>query len=125
TLATSGIPASYATLNGTVTTGALTTSAWFPYGLPSNYGLSSATNTLSATNVPLSVSNLIGSLSPGTTYHFQLVASNSAGISLGGDLTFATQPGPPTVTTLPASSITASNATLNGTANPIGGATSA
>jgi len=49
-----------------------------------------------------------------------VVVSNSAGISLGGDLTFTTQPLPPTGTTLSATGITATNAALNGTANPNG-----
>jgi hypothetical protein len=43
-----------------------------------------------ATNTTLSVSNLIGGLLPGTAYHFRLVAGNSAGTTLGGDLVFTT-----------------------------------
>jgi len=123
TLAASGITPNSATLNGTVNPNGAIAAAYFQYGLTTNYDNYSATNTLLATNIALSVSNIVGSLSPGTIYHFQLVASNSAGISLGSDLTFTTQPAPPAVTTLSASSITPTDATLNGTANPIGGAT--
>jgi hypothetical protein len=38
---------------------------------------------------------LASSLPPGTTYHFQAVAMNSAGSGLGGDLTFTTSGGAP------------------------------
>src|SRR6185369_9846124 len=100
------------------------TTAFFRYGLTTNYGSFSTTNSLAATNTTLSVSNLIASLSPGTTYHFQLVATNSAGAA-GANLSFTTSPLVPTVTTLAASGITATNATLNGTVNPGSGATTA
>ena len=124
TLAASGVTATNATLNGTVNPNAVATSAYFRYGLTTNYGSYTATNALPATNVTLSVSNLIGSLTLGTTYHFQLVASNSLGSSLGSDLAFIT-PVLPEVTTLAASGITGSGATLNGSVNPSEAATSA
>src|SRR5262249_47826024 len=89
------------------------------------YGSYSATNTLAATNVTLSVSNLIGSLTPGTTYHFQLVAGNSLGTNAGVDLTFTTGPAAPAATTLAAARITSSSPTLNVTVNPNGAASSA
>jgi photosystem II stability/assembly factor-like uncharacterized protein len=88
TLAASGATATNATLNGTVDPNGAVTSAYFRYGLTTSYGSYSTTNILAATNVNLSVSNLISSLEPGTTYHFQLVASNSAGTALGGDVVF-------------------------------------
>jgi photosystem II stability/assembly factor-like uncharacterized protein len=125
TLAASSITATNATLNGTVNPNGAATTAYFRYGLTTNYGSYSATNTLPATNTTRSVSNLIGSLAPGSGYHFQLVAMNAAGSSVGADLTFTTSAGAPTVTSLPATSITASNATLNGTVNPNGAATTA
>jgi hypothetical protein len=75
--------------------------------------------------VNLSVSNLTASLSPGTTYHFQVAGINSAGTTLGADQTFTTQPLLPIVATLPASGITATTATLNGTVNPGNAATTA
>ena len=124
TLPASSITATNATLNGTVNPDGGVTTAYFQYGLATNYGSFSATNTLAATNTTLSVSNLIGNLSAGTRYHFQLVASNSAGTTLGADQTFTTV-GFPAVTTLAASGITATNATLNGTVNPKGGVTTA
>ena len=83
----------------------------------------SATNTIGTNNSPVAVANLISSLSPGTTYHYRLVGSNSGGTSLGNDLTFTTSVAAPVVTTAAASAITATSATLNGTVNPGNGAT--
>src|SRR5262249_13324070 len=71
-----------------------------------------------------SMSSLIDGLAQGATYHFQLVASNSAGLSLGGDLTFTT-PTPPIVTTLPATGVTPASVTLNAAVNPNGAITAA
>jgi 6,7-dimethyl-8-ribityllumazine synthase len=123
TLAASGITATNALLNGTINPNGAATTAWFRYGLTTSYGNYSATNSLPATNVALSVSNLISSLTPGTTYHFQLIASNSVGTNAGADLTFTASPVSPTPTTLAASSINSTNATLNGTVNPNGAST--
>ncbi len=39
---------------------------------------------------PQSVSASVTGLAPGTTYHFQVVASNSAGTTTGPDETFTT-----------------------------------
>src|SRR5262249_39816878 len=77
-----------------------------------------------ATNSTLSVSNLIGNLTPGTTYHAVLVATNSLGIATGNDIAFTTLPLPPTVATLSATVVSSTNATLHGTVNPNGGAAS-
>jgi hypothetical protein len=90
TLDASGITATNATLNGTVNPGNGVTTAYFRYGLTTNYGSYSATNTLTATNVNVSVSRLVSGLAPGTTYHFRLVGLNSAGTSVGSNLVFTT-----------------------------------
>ncbi len=121
----SGITATNVTLGGTVKTGGLKTTVYFQYGLTTGYGSLTTAISLGATNMPLSVSSLISSLAPGTTYHYQLVASNSVGITPTGDLTFTTPPLLPVIMSSPATSISATSATLNGTINPGGGATSA
>jgi len=90
TSAATGITSTNATLNGTVNPNGDVASAYFRYGLTTNYGSYSATNSLAATNGTLSVSNLVTSLAPGTTYHFQLVAGNNAGTNAGMDLLFTT-----------------------------------
>ena len=114
-----------ATLNGTVNPNDAATKAYFRYGLTPSYGSFSATNSLAAGNAPLSVANLIGSLTPGTLYHYQLVSSSALGTTVGINLTFTTSAGTPAATTLAASAVTAAGATLNGSVNPQGGVTTA
>jgi len=90
TLSADQVASTHATLNGSLTTGGFTTAAWFNYGFTTNYGSFTTPIQLGGTNTPLAVSNWIGGLSPETTYHYQLVVSNSSATSLGVDQTFAT-----------------------------------
>jgi IPT/TIG domain len=46
----------------------------------------------------VAVSAHVEGLSPNTTYHFRILATNSGGTSTGGDETFTTPPNPPGVT---------------------------
>jgi hypothetical protein len=68
------------------------------------------------------ISANITSLSANTVYHFRIVATNSSGTTYGGDRTFTTlsPTGPPIVTTNPATNVTSSSATLNGSLDPHG-----
>jgi hypothetical protein len=68
------------------------------------------------------VSTSPSGLSPGTTYHFRLVATNSAGTSVGADQMLTTLM-TPSVTTGSATSMTETTATLNGSVDPNGLAT--
>ena len=78
------------TLTGTVNPNGSPTMLCFQYGLTAGYGFVTGTQTAgSGTDaVPFSVN--IGSLNPGTTYHFQLVASNTGGTVFGLDQTLTT-----------------------------------
>ena len=78
-----------ATLNGTVNSRGLTTSVHFQYGTTTGYGLNTANQSKTGTT-DQNVSANIGSLSASTTYHFRIVATNSAGTTYGGDRTFTT-----------------------------------
>ena len=101
----SGITAASATLNGTVNPNGFTTTARFEYGLTDFYG-STADVTLSPDNgtSEQAVSASISGLQAGTTYHYQLTATNSGGTSPGEDMTFATAAaGSPMVTSQPVS----------------------
>jgi uncharacterized protein (TIGR02145 family) len=64
------------------------------------------------------VSNITG-LTAGTTYHVRAYATNSAGTRYGEDMTFSTW-GEPIVTSRPATNISKTGATLNGTVNANG-----
>jgi autotransporter-associated beta strand protein len=87
TLAASNITAGSAMLNGTITPNGGTTAYWFQYGNNTSYGSFTMTNSTSSTGTfGIVVSNLL----EGRTYHYQLVATNSAGPALGSDASFST-----------------------------------
>ncbi|HWX73734.1 MAG TPA: fibronectin type III domain-containing protein, partial [Solirubrobacteraceae bacterium] len=93
----------------------------FDYGPSSAYGASSECQPAPGNGTsPVAVSAAIGGLSPLTTYHFRIVASNPGGTSFGTDQTFTTPPNPPTLATLVPSSLTTTSATLSASVNPEG-----
>jgi len=108
-------------LNGNINpNGSYTNSLKFEYGTTTLYGNTCTLDNVSGNNL-LNVSFEIQSeLIPDLTYHYRLVATNSAGISLGDDEIFTTSK-PPTLITYAATDITSSSATLNGGINPNGG----
>jgi len=110
-----------ATLNGSLDPHGLSTTVYFRYGTTTNYGHTTATQTR-AGNAYQNISANVTNLNANTTYHFQIVATNSAGTTYGSDRTFTTLSamGPPVVTTNPATNVTASSATLNGLVDPHG-----
>ena len=118
-----------ATLNGSANPGGLATTGWFRYDTTNPGG--SCDDTF-GTRVPASggtdlgsgsgavaYSQSIGGLAAGTTYYFCAIATNSDGRGFGQVLSFTTL-APPAVTTLAAFAVTATGATLNGSANPRG-----
>jgi uncharacterized repeat protein (TIGR03803 family) len=119
TLSASAVSSGSAQLNGTVNPNGGDTTWWFEYGYDTNYSIANtASAVVSAANTnAVAVNILAGGLNPLTLYHYQLVTSNSAGVSYGGDQQFTTQGPPPTLVTLAASSITTTSAVLNGTVN--------
>lgn len=85
-----------ATLKGMVNPDGETTEYVFNYGTSTSYGQHSTELALAATDhTSHSVSAVLTGLTPGTTYHFQLVAKNNAGTSKGADMTFTTTSPPP------------------------------
>ena len=110
-----------ATLNGTVLPHGLTTNVYFQYGTTTSYGHTTPTLTRNG-NIYRNVVANISSLSASTTYHFRIVATNNAGTVYGADRIFTTlsATGRPVVTTNPATNVTSSLATLNGSLDPHG-----
>ncbi len=107
-----------ATLNGTVNANNDSTTVTFDYGLDTSYGSSvTADQSPVSGNTDTAVSKAITGLTPNTTYHFRVDATNSGGTTDGLDQTFTTSAVAPTATTNAATSITATDATLNGTVN--------
>jgi len=110
-----------AILKGALNPHGLSTTFHFQYGTTASYGLTTAPQTQTGdTFRPVSAN--INSLAANSTYHFRIVASNTAGTTFGSDTTFTTLPmtGFPVVTTNPATNVTASSARLNGTLDPHG-----
>ena len=122
--AAGGIGTKAATLNGTVDPSGASTIYWFEYGTTTSYGLQTGTHGAGSGTSARPVSAHIAGLVAGTTYHYRLVAQNSAGTTDGLDQTFTTSAAnAPLVTTGAASGIGAKTATLNGTVNPNGAST--
>lgn len=117
TTAATAITGTTAILNATVNAKDLSTTVEFEYGTSPSYG-----TTITVTQSPVSgnldtpVSIGISSLNSGTTYHFRVKATSSAGTSFGGDLTFTTLL-PPSATTSAATLPGNTTVTLNGTVN--------
>ncbi len=111
-----------ATLTSTVNPSGLTTTWHFEYGTTENYGSSTPSAGAGSGATPETEAAGIASLSPGTTYHYRIVAANSDGTTDGPDRTFTTTE-PPTVATAGATDLSATTATIHGTVNPNGLAT--
>jgi len=113
-----------ATLAGTVNPVGSETSYHYQYGTTTSYGgngpsLQGVNAGFGTEPVPATVG--ISGLTPATTYHYRLVATNADGTTPSPDHTFTTAPAtPPTVITGEASNITLTTATVAGTINPEG-----
>ncbi|HEY7829103.1 MAG TPA: hypothetical protein VIC06_00880 [Solirubrobacteraceae bacterium] len=113
-----------AAVDGLVNPEGHATSYHVEYGTSASYGSSTALATLAGgefEDEPVSVP--LGGLQTSTTYHFRVVASNSAGTSFGEDETFVTLP-PASIDSESVSGVTATGATLAGQINPLGRDTS-
>jgi alpha-tubulin suppressor-like RCC1 family protein len=91
TLAPTGISGTSATLRGTVTPNSNAVSLRFEYGTDTSYGgtatASPATASGLATAAPIAI---LSGLTPGTTYHYRLVATGEHAVIRGADMTFTT-----------------------------------
>lgn len=124
TAAASSITTSAATITGTVDPNGAPTTYVVQYGTTSSYGLTSATHSAGSGSDPVAISVRLAGLTPDTTYHYRLVATNAAGVRNSARRTFRTQATPrPLVTVNPATEITSRSATVSGTVNPQGRAT--
>ncbi len=116
---------STATLKGLVNPKGQEARYSFEYGTE-EYNYSESTPELSAGSgsSPVNVSRAVTGLSPGTTYHYRIIADGAGGIVAGADNTFSTTgtppPPPPTVTTEGVSGLEGHSATLEGNVNPNG-----
>ena len=87
------ITATSATLKGTVFPNKEDTTWYFEYGTTTAYGSRTADQVVGG-NAGKDVEAAITGLTPGTLYHFRLVARNATGESIGQDKTFTTAQSP-------------------------------
>ena len=122
--AASKVGAKSAILNGTVNPNGAGTNYWFQYGTTTSYGLQTGTHGAGSGTSSHPVSAGIFGLVAGTTYHYRLVAQNSAGTTNGADQTFTTSAATaPVVTTGGADEVGRRSAEVNGRVNANGAST--
>src|ERR1051326_5598292 len=80
-----------ANLWATVGSGGLFSRYYFRWGLDTNYGNNLPSGFIAINDAAIRVYQPLGGLNPGTTYHYQVVATNSAGVAFGADQLFTTQ----------------------------------
>jgi len=90
TSSATSVSTSSATLNGTVNPNGASTRYYFQYGTTIYYGSFTSSTNAGSGSSSVSVRASLTGLSSSTTYHFRLVAINSAGISYGYDQSFTT-----------------------------------
>lgn len=119
-----GIGPGGATLKAIVNPKGGETTYQFEYGTTAAYGskVPATVKSVGSGTTAVEVSEAIGALASGTTFHFRISATNGAGTSKGEDRTFTTV-GTPIATTDAATDVSADEATLNATINPKGGET--
>jgi hypothetical protein len=116
----SGVQPLQATVSGSIDPQGLDAAEGnFEYGTSPSYGLSTPKSNVGPGLNSVGKSATITKLEPGTTYHYRIVATSTAGTAQGGDQAFKT-PGPVEAVTSAASEVTEEQATLNGTVNPRG-----
>ena len=117
----SGATPSTATVSGTVNPQGVSASYQFEYGTDSSYGsLAPATPAVAGSDSADHVETAaLSGLSPATTYHFRIDASNVNGSTDGADQTFRTA-GPPAIDSTQVQDTGGSIAALTGAINPDG-----
>jgi phosphodiesterase/alkaline phosphatase D-like protein len=109
-----------ATLKANVSAGSSPATLVFEWGTTTAYGSQITHSTPLGTSQYELITDALSGLTPSTTYHYRLVATNNEGTSNGPNTTFTT-PALPIVSTGSASNVQSTLATLQGTFNTGGG----
>jgi hypothetical protein len=105
-----------ATIRGSVERNGVANNYYFEYGTTSAYGQRTAERESGGEDEQ---AEAISDLTPGTLYHYRIVANNSYGTSYGADRTFSTGPEPLVETEAP-EAVGYDDATLSGAIDPRG-----
>ena len=111
-------------LTGMIDPRGLEASCYFQYGLTTAYGAQTPTAGAGAGTTRVKVTQALSGLQLGTTYHYRLVATSSAGTSVGVDRTFTTKQVPLkfVITSVPKVATFGRPFSLTGTLSGTGGA---
>jgi hypothetical protein len=113
-----------ADLHATVNPNGNSTGYQFQYGLSTAYGLATSSHSAGGGTKKVNVTTAVKGLTPGTRYHFRIVALNRSGGAYGRDISFKTTGAPPAaVITGPPSTVRKTLAALTGAINPEGAPT--
>lgn len=115
----SDVTVNSSTLTGSVNPNYLSTTVSIDWGTSLSYGntVSYAQNPLNG-STPINITSALTGLTPGTTYHFRISATNALGTSKGNDLTFLTLGGVPLAQPKAAANLQYATATIKGSVNP-------
>ncbi len=112
-----------ASFTGNVDPNGASTTWYFQYGTTTGYGSTTAAHVLGGGSTSVAVIVAVTGLTPGTTYHFRLVATSAAGTTDGRDATVTTSQSAPGVATTATTAVGAAGATVHGSVDPDGLAT--
>ncbi len=118
----SSVMGTSATVGGSVDPGGEATTWYVEYGTTTSYGTKTASKSAGSGTASVAVSAELTGLSPATTYHYRVTATNASGTAHGADgvVTTISAPG---VSTSAADEIGPFKAKLHGTVDPNGLAT--
>jgi len=122
------LSSSSATLNASFVGDGTHTHYYFEWGPTTDYGNETATPPGADAGSPSGPSRTVipaelTGLSPYSTYHFRVVATNGSGTTVGQDQFFTTTPGPPSAQDAAVTAVHSDRALLHGQVNPNGAET--
>lgn len=120
--ATSALGSTSVAVAGTVNPNGSATTWVVEYGPTAGYGSATSPVSASSGTTAVDISATLTGLTAGSTYHYRLAGTNTAGTTHGADAVFTTT-APPAVTTVAASAVGPTSFTLSGTVDPRGRAT--
>jgi hypothetical protein len=114
-----GLKPTEATLTGSLTPNGTDAHYYFQWGTTTAYGSTSPTppgTDAGSGTEPVAAKTVLTGLTPNTTYHYRLLATNSFGTTTGEDVRFTTS-GPPRIVSEPTTGIGHETATINAKVN--------